>query len=244
MESHSISANESTDSYNSDDSSSGDSNESLGLNIIQNLDLIFTNQMDSNQSSEDSIADRRQCWLCLGQEEVSATADRQSVSSLSTDGQLWLSPCRCRGTAKWIHNECLQLWIDEKQKLDTSVAVKCSQCNTQYVLVFPPNGKLIDVILWYESVVNNVSTYAMVLCIAGAVYMSAFSYGVLTCLQILGAERTSELIENSNKSLSLIGLPSIPFILCAGKLINWENMVLRLWRRHYRKIPLISFFTG
>ncbi|CAG2123267.1 unnamed protein product, partial [Medioppia subpectinata] len=100
------------------------------------------------------------------------------------------------------------MWIDEKQKLDTSVAVKCSQCNTQYVLVFPP----------------NVSTYAMVLCIAGAVYMSAFSYGVLTCLQIMGAEKTSELIESSNKSVSLIGLPSIPFILCAGKLINWENM--------------------
>ncbi len=88
------------------------------------------------------ICRRRQCWLCLGQEELDQPLD-QSLStndSKSSDDSQWLSPCRCRGTAKWIHNECLQLWIDEKQKLDTSVAVKCSQCNTQYVLVFPQNG--------------------------------------------------------------------------------------------------------
>jgi hypothetical protein len=144
---------------------------------------------------------RRQCWLCLGQEEVDSPLDRHSLRNY------WLSPCRCRGTAKWIHNECLQLWIDEKQKLDTSVAVKCSQCNTQYVLVFPPNGRLVDLIVWYENTINNgmyytivsqsvpliayfsdrlVSTYAMVLCVAGALYMSAFTYGAITCHQIIG----------------------------------------------------------
>ena len=98
---------------------------------------------------------RRQCWLCLGQEEVDSPLDRHSLRNY------WLSPCRCRGTAKWIHNECLQLWIDEKQKLDTSVAVKCSQCNTQYVLVFPPNGRLVDLIVWYENAINNGMNYTI-----------------------------------------------------------------------------------
>ena len=63
-------------------------------------------------------------------------------------------------------------------------------------------------------------------------------------VHFLGAEKTTELIENSSISLTLIGIPSIPVVLCAGKLINWENMVLRLWRRHYQKIPLLSLLTG
>ena len=63
-------------------------------------------------------------------------------------------------------------------------------------------------------------------------------------VNIEGPERTAELIENSSLSFALIGLPSIPFVLCAGKLINWQNMILRLWRRHYQKVPFLSFLTG
>ncbi|XP_054163661.1 E3 ubiquitin-protein ligase MARCHF5-like [Oppia nitens] len=252
MDLQSISADESvvSDEYtdpevetsSGDEVDSNNSDNTLGLNILQNLECLI----NSSDDSIDTITERRQCWLCLGQEDF----DPRPSTSLDMNNSLlhnhhqWLSPCRCKGTAKWIHNECLQLWIDEKQKLDTNVGVKCAQCGTQYVLMFPPNGKLIDVILWYESLMNNVSTYAMVLCVAGAVYMSAFSYGVLTCLQIIGSEKTTQLIEGSNKTIALLGFPSIPFILCAGKLINWENWILRLWRRHYQRIPFLAFFTG
>ncbi len=54
----------------------------------------------------------------------------------------------------------------------------------------------------------------------------------------------NQLLENTDKALLLIGLPSIPLLLCAGKLIGWENMVLRLWRRHYHRIPLLRYLTG
>jgi E3 ubiquitin-protein ligase MARCH5 len=112
---------------------------------------------------------RRQCWLCLAHEE-----------EVGEDlNNCWISPCRCSGTAKWVHNQCLQLWIDEKQRLDSNVVVKCSQCNTKYELVFPPNGIpffkhfiysktiqkfnkiliflgiLVEIILWYESLLNK-----------------------------------------------------------------------------------------
>jgi len=42
----------------------------------------------------------------------------------------------------------------------------------------------------------------------------------------------------------MIGLSSIPLFLCAGKLIGWENMLLRLWRRYYHRIPLLRYLTG
>lgn len=123
-------------------SRSSDSNQSQ----ISSEELSYQ-MIDSNDNSDDNTvveryflgsdslshrsSSRRQCWLCLAQEEVAA-------DSRATDR--WLSPCRCRGSARWIHDECLQLWIDEKQKLDASVPVTCAQCNTRYVLVFPANG--------------------------------------------------------------------------------------------------------
>ncbi|VDL58743.1 unnamed protein product [Hymenolepis diminuta] len=26
--------------------------------------------------------------------------------------QQWIHPCRCRGSSKWFHQDCLQRWID------------------------------------------------------------------------------------------------------------------------------------
>ena len=44
---------------------------------------------------------------------------------------------RCRGTTKWVHQACIQRWVDEKQKGNTNVNVECPQCGTAYVIRFP-----------------------------------------------------------------------------------------------------------
>lgn len=53
----------------------------------------------------------------------------------------WVKPCRCRGTTKWVHQTCLQRWVDEKQKGNSSAEVCCPQCGTRYIIVFPEFGK-------------------------------------------------------------------------------------------------------
>lgn len=70
---------------------------------------------------------RKQCWVCYANDE-----DEDNIE--------WVRPCKCRGTAKWVHQDCLQRWIDEKQKINSNAKVFCSQCNTEYILVFPPSG--------------------------------------------------------------------------------------------------------
>jgi hypothetical protein len=44
---------------------------------------------------------------------------------------------RCRGTTKWVHQACIQRWVDEKQKGNNSADVECPQCGTTYVIKFP-----------------------------------------------------------------------------------------------------------
>ena len=71
---------------------------------------------------------RKSCWVCFGNESDDRSAQ-------------WIRPCRCRGTTKWVHHSCLMRWVDEKQKGHSFTKVTCPQCNTEYVIVFPPFGK-------------------------------------------------------------------------------------------------------
>ena len=71
---------------------------------------------------------RRTCWVCFASDEDDREAE-------------WVRPCCCRGTTKWVHQLCLQRWIDEKQKGNSTAKVQCPQCGKEYLIVFPKVGK-------------------------------------------------------------------------------------------------------
>ena len=58
-------------------------------------------QPASARRESSASADARTCWICFGTDE---------------DVELdWVSPCRCSGSTKWVHQRCLQRWINEPQ---------------------------------------------------------------------------------------------------------------------------------
>lgn len=69
----------------------------------------------------------RSCWVCFATDEDDRTAE-------------WVRPCRCRGSTKWVHQSCLQRWVDEKQRGNSTARVACPQCNAEYLIVFPKLG--------------------------------------------------------------------------------------------------------
>uniref|UniRef100_A0A4W6FBV5 E3 ubiquitin-protein ligase MARCHF5 n=1 Tax=Lates calcarifer TaxID=8187 RepID=A0A4W6FBV5_LATCA len=64
----------------------------------------------------------KHCWVCFATERDDHSAE-------------WVSPCRCKGCTKWIHQSCLQRWLDEKQKGNNGGAVSCPQCGTEYHMI-------------------------------------------------------------------------------------------------------------
>ena len=42
-----------------------------------------------------------------------------------------ISPCRCNGTSKWVHEECLQTW--RLANMNNDRANKCEICNAEYI---------------------------------------------------------------------------------------------------------------
>lgn len=51
-------------------------------------------------------------------------------------------------------------------------------------------------------------------------------------------------MESADPLMLLVGLPSIPVMLILGKLIRWEDQVLRFWFNNHHKIPFMDYLLG
>ena len=82
-----------------------------------------TSELNQGLDSRDANQERR-CWICLGTEQDDDDTDF-----------VWIRPCLCEGSMKWVHKECLQQWIDEKQRTAISpTPLSCPFCMAQYIL--------------------------------------------------------------------------------------------------------------
>ncbi|XP_075266270.1 E3 ubiquitin-protein ligase MARCHF5-like [Convolutriloba macropyga] len=174
----------------------------------------------------------RSCWVCFATDEDFESRDEYSGG--------WLKPCKCRNTTKWVHQHCLQRWIDEKQRGNPSIKVQCPQCSYPYVINFPKQSKFIKFLELYEKWIQKSCPIFAAAFAAGAVYWTSVSYGAFTIMQIFGSREGLELLEKGDPLFLLIVMPAIPVCLVLGKLVKWEDLVLKLWRKHSKR--LIDFF--
>jgi len=172
--------------------------------------------------------DRRSCWVCFATDEDDRLAQ-------------WVQPCKCRGTAKWVHQTCLQRWVDEKQKGNSTVKVACPQCNTEYLIYFPKLGPVVYVMDLIDRVIYKTCPFVAGGIFIGTVYWTMVTYGAVTVMQVLGHKEGLSVMEQADPLFLLIGLPTIPLMLILGKMVRWEDYVLRLWRKHSSKLPLINY---
>jgi E3 ubiquitin-protein ligase MARCH5 len=61
-------------------------------------------------------------------------------------------------------------------------------------------------------------------------------------MQVLGHKDGLEVMEKADPLFLLVGLPTIPLALILGKMIRWEDHVLKIWRRHISRMSFLSFF--
>lgn len=229
-------------------------------------------------------APTKHCWVCFATDEDDYSAP-------------WVSPCRCRGTTKWVHQECLQRWVDEKQqgsnggknKTTTNkcsnhddfllVKVACPQCKIEYIIVYPKQGQFERLKSISMKITSNFRTscshtrftrknFKPFVSIFGgwnSCWISLLDCSDLRCcddyagkiircriefvqidffsflLKILGHKEGLTVMEKADPLFLLIGLPTIPVVLILGRMIRWEESVLKFWRRHSSKLPLIHY---
>ena len=60
-------------------------------------------------------------------------------------------------------------------------------------------------------------------------------------LQVLGNKEGLNVMEQADPLFLLMGLPTIPVMLIMGKMVRWEDYVLRVWRKYSTKLPFVSY---
>ncbi|XP_018025484.1 E3 ubiquitin-protein ligase MARCHF5 isoform X2 [Hyalella azteca] len=185
-----------------------------------------TNPDTAAQTAADDS--RRYCWVCYASDEDDVTAP-------------WVKPCLCRGTTKWVHQSCLQRWVDEKQKGNSTVKVNCPQCGFQYIIHFPNMGQLMLFLDRMDAFIYRVCPFVAAGVVVGSCYWVAVTYGAITVMQVLGYQEGMALMESADPLVLLVGLPTIPVFLILGKMVRWEDKVLRLLRASVRKLPFLRY---
>ncbi|XP_076748800.1 E3 ubiquitin-protein ligase MARCHF5 isoform X2 [Xylocopa sonorina] len=206
---------------------------SESVNPVQPRDVTdgasSPNQPEISVAAVNSEDDKRYCWVCFATDEDDATAS-------------WVKPCHCRGTTKWVHQGCIQRWVDEKQKGRAGAHVACPQCNTEYIIVYPHMGPLVVVLDSIDGVIFRICPFIAASIVAASIYWTAVTYGAVTVMQVVGHKDGLAMMERADPLVLLVGLPTIPIMLVLGKMLRWEDQALSLLRRHACKVPILRHF--
>lgn len=203
------------------------------IDRILNISLPTTTITDAQRQMNNDL-NSRYCWVCFATDE-----EDQETGAVAE----WIKPCNCRGTLRWVHQACLQRWVDEKQKGNSFRRVQCQQCQTEYIIVLPSMGLFADVLEAVDTLIRRSSPFLAAGVFVGSLYWTAVTYGAITVLQVLGHSEGLEILEATDHIFLLVALPAIPVCLVLGRMVRWEDYILRYLqnrqRKNYRMLSLI-----
>lgn len=104
-------------------------------------------------------------------------------------------------------------------------------------------GIIADVLEALDTMIRRSSPFLAAGVFVGSLYWTAVTYGAITVLQVLGHEEGLEILEGTDHIFLMVALPAIPVCLVLGRMIRWEDCVLRYLqnrqRKNYRLLSLI-----
>ncbi|ROL54112.1 E3 ubiquitin-protein ligase MARCH5 [Anabarilius grahami] len=106
--------------------------------------------------------------------------------------------------------------------------------------VSPCRWPLVYFLQQVDRALSRASPFAAAGVVVGTVYWSAVTYGAVTVMQVVGHKKGLDVMERADPLFLLMGLPTIPVMLVLGKMIRWEDYVVRLWQRHSSKLQIFS----
>lgn len=63
----------------------------------------------------------------------------------------------------------------------------------------------------------------------------------IDCHQVVGYQEGMGVMEQADPLVLLVGLPTIPVFLILGKMVRWEDKVLRLIRATVLRLPFLKY---
>lgn len=204
------------------------------LDVLSNFSSPPVPRLSLSSTSEED--EKKICWVCL------TSDDDEDEEDVAFSGPVeWLHPCKCKGTAKWVHRACLKRFIEEKKKSHFHDRVQCPQCNTRYIVKAPNMGYLYS---WLDEIdvqVQKLSPIVVGFMLVKAAYWCAVTHGAVTVMTVMGCDEGLGVLEGTSPILLLLALPAIPAALVLSKMVCWEDRLWLFMRNHYFKIPFMRY---
>ena len=163
--------------------------------------------------------DVRQCWVCFGTDEDSPDVNYDA----------WVKPCSCRGSTRWVHQLCIQQWVEQKQRGQLTTPVHCPQCQTAYTIQYPRMGPILVGLEYWDKFVHKAAPIGLATVVGMALYWNSFSYGLFTTYVMLGKEETAALIERADPIFVVVGLPLLPVSLILANSVPWVEKAITFY---------------
>lgn len=222
-------SNSETDLRNSEEEEDDSENEINDARLLESMlrdSETYDPPGQTNMNNQAEGEDERNCWVCFASDEDDPTA-------------IWTHPCKCRGTTKWVHQACIQRWVDEKQKGNTLAGVECPQCGYSYIIRLPNAGVLVACLDSGDKLVQKLCPIIAGGVCVGSLYWTCVTFGAVTFMQAVGHDRGMILMERVDPLFLLVSLPLVPVGLVIGKMVRWEEPVLKCLRGIIPKVPLV-----
>lgn len=152
------------------------------------------------------------CWICLSTSDTQSQLVGENVGNTPViQHRIWVNPCMCRGSLKYVHEKCLLKWISAKT--GQGARAKCPACNYVYIVeceksLYLKTIEFFDSMLYSPSIYMNMATLYM------SIYALVSLYGLDFFMIIYGLEETFERLISSNWDWeTLIYIPIIPLPL-------------------------------
>lgn len=180
-------------------------------------------------STESILSNPRQCWICFAEENPGCK-------------EIWLRPCKCKGSTKWVHEECLLDWINsqlishEDSLSSSTQKLSCPQCHHIYKIV--EQQLLPTPLLNFLNLVQKWK-YRLVFAsalsgISAGVYLLSFAYGSVTFFITVGPEEAISYFQTYGQPLVQLGqgllgrFPSghVPDLNILSVFQSWSKLIL------------------
>ncbi|ORX78062.1 hypothetical protein BCR32DRAFT_270264 [Anaeromyces robustus] len=166
----------------------------------------------------------RQCWICLQTEYKDEINPISGKPDLVDPNEKWLTPCCCKGSTQYVHEECLINWIKLKRETDQKSKLRCPSCQTPYTILIPKKSLLqrlcIYVINKTDSLIKYIPSVIRYICIAYCIWEFSYIYGKFTLTSIF----EKDFIEDNLKTqeAKIIIFRGFPLSLILTLFIPWE----------------------
>ena len=131
--------------------------------------------------------------------------------------------------------------MDEEQKGNSNAGVSCPQCGADYVIQFPESPGLMRLLDTLDKLVGRMCPVIAGGVCVGSLYWTCVTYGAITVMQVSGHDKGLSLMERADPLFLLVSLPLVPVGLVLGKMVRWQDPVLRALRARLPRFPLTKY---